>query len=119
MSTQKRSQFIVREIQSQAELASCLDLDHTYVTDHVWQMDLRDEGEETVVRYRTVRLPRLMDVPYPRERDQLTVAWQKLDCFLVAESDDHILGYVNLRIELVPSRGWIQDLVVGKAFRRR
>jgi GNAT superfamily N-acetyltransferase len=119
MNTQKRSQFIVREIQSQAELALCLALDHSYATDHVWQMDLRDEGEETVVRYRTVRLPRLMDVPYPRERDQLVVSWKKLDCFLVAEAGNIILGYANLRIDTVPTRGWIQDLVVGKAYRRR
>lgn len=119
MNTKKRSQFIVRELRPDAELALCLALDHSYVTEHVWQMDVREEGDETLVRYRTVRLPRFMDVAYPRDRENLSLSWERRDCFLVAAADDILLGYVNLRIDAVRTRGWIQDLVVGKSFRRR
>ena len=119
ISNRKRSQFIVREGRSDVELAACLALDHSYLTDFVWQMDVREEGDEMAVRFRTVRLPRTMQVDYPRDRDGLTLSWEKRDCFLVAAANDVVLGYVNMHIDAIGSKGWIQDLVVGRPFRRR
>lgn len=115
----KHQQFIVRQIRGEAELAACLTLDHHYTTDHVWQMDTREEGDELLVRFRTVRLPRGMQVAYPRDNHSLAQAWKKCDCFLVAVTDDVILGYVNVRIDEPLARGRIQDLVVGQPFRHR
>jgi ribosomal protein S18 acetylase RimI-like enzyme len=117
--TRKHTQFVVREVRNEQELALCLDLDHTYVTDYVWQMDLREENDDMVVRFRTVRLPRNMLVPYPRSGQNLRESWQEHDCFLVAAVEDVILGYVNVRAGAVPTTGWIHDLVVGEPFRRR
>jgi ribosomal protein S18 acetylase RimI-like enzyme len=119
MNSKKRSQFVVRALRAESELTLCLDLDHSTLTEYVWQMDVREEGDEIAVRYRTVRLPRPMDVGYPRDHDSLAQAWERRDCFLVAAADDVVLGYVNLRIDAIRTRGWIQDLVVGKPFRRR
>jgi ribosomal protein S18 acetylase RimI-like enzyme len=115
----QRSQFIVREARSKIELAECLRLDHTYVTDHVWQVDVRDDPDDLNVRFRAVRLPRTMDVEYPRDAESLARVWRQQDCFLVAVSDDVILGYVNMRIDANRTRGWINDLVVGRDWRRR
>jgi ribosomal protein S18 acetylase RimI-like enzyme len=111
---QKRSQFIVRELCAEAELSRCIVLDHSYTTESVWQMDLREESEDTLVRFRAVRLPRAMQVTYPRDQRTLLDSWEKRDCFLVAAVDDVVLGYVNMR-----ANGWIQDLVVGAPIRRR
>jgi len=119
MSTRKRSQFIVRELRSEAELSLCLALDHSYSTDHVWQMDMREEGSDMTIRFRVVRLPRVMAVDYPRDRASLASSWEKRDCFLVAVADDLVLGYVNMRVDVAHTKGWIQDLVVGRPFRRR
>jgi uncharacterized protein involved in tolerance to divalent cations len=55
--SRKRSQFTVRELLSDSELILCAQLDHSYQTDYVWQMDVREENENMVVRFRTVRLP--------------------------------------------------------------
>ncbi len=115
----KRSQFTVRELQTDAELTLCLALDHSYVTDYVWQMDVREEGDDITVRYRMVRLPRVMDVTYPRDADHLLPSWQRRDCFLVAAVDDVVLGYVNMRVDAAGTTGWIHDLVVSKPLRRR
>lgn len=118
--TKKRSQFVVRTPRPETDFAACADLDHAYTTDHVWQMDVRDEADVLVVRFRTVRLPRTMDVTYPRTPGDLTQLGQERDCFLVAVAGEVVLGYVNLRIDSAhTSKGWIHDLVVGKPYRRR
>lgn len=119
MTSRKRSQFIVRELRADTELSACLALDSAYITDYVWQMDVREEGEDVLVRFRTVRLPRSMPVVYPRDNEALATAWQQRDCFLVAVTDDVVLGYVNMRVDAARTQGWIHDLVVGQPFRRR
>ena len=53
------------------DLGDCLTLDADSQTDHVWQMDEREENGGRVVRFQTVRLPRVMHVSYPRQRDHL------------------------------------------------
>lgn len=121
--TKKRSQFIVRTLRPDTDFAACAHLDHAYTTDHVWQMDLREEQETVLARFRTVRLPRMMDVPYPHDPAALSQRQQPADCFLVAATGDNkeiVLGYVHMRVDAThPATGWINDLVVGKAFRRR
>lgn len=117
--TRKRSQFVVRELKSEAELAACLALEHPYETDHVWQMDVRENGSDIGIRFRVVRLPRVMSVDYPRDHDEQMRAWQRRDCFLVAEADGVLLGYINMRIDADPTRAWVRDLVVSAPFRRR
>jgi ribosomal protein S18 acetylase RimI-like enzyme len=118
MSTLKRNQFVVRQA-SDADLVACSQLDHTYTTSHVWQVDLREEGDETSVRFRVAHLPREVRVSYPRDRQTLLQSWQTRDCFLVAATGDIILGYVNMRWDAPSRRGWIHDLVVDQRVRRR
>lgn len=119
MSTLKRNQFVVRQAQSDADFAACSQLDHTCTTSHVWQVDLREESDETSVRFRVAHLPREVRVTYPRDRQTLLHSWQTRDCFLVATADDVILGYVNMRVDGPSARGWIHDLVVDQRVRRR
>ena len=112
------NQFIVREVRGDAELNTCSRLDHNCDTDFVWQMDMRQDTDETVVRFRTVRLPRTVHATYPRDPESLLAAWQKRDCFLVAAVDDVLLGYVNMQVNAA-RQGWLADLVVGAPLRRR
>lgn len=119
MTTRKRQQFMVRELRAETELNTCLALDHASMTDHVWQMDVRDESDDLQVRFRTVRLPRPMPIVYPRDSATLTAHWQQRDCFLVAVANDVILGYINMQSDRTQTKGWVYDLVVGQPFRRR
>ena len=114
-----RTQFAVREVRSETELAGCTALDHSYTTDYVWQVDMREDQDSTTVRFRVIHLPRAMAVDYPHGTEALLRSWKERDCFLVAVSGDVLLGYVNMRIQPDGVRGWIHDLVVGKPFRRR
>lgn len=118
MKTTSRSQFIVRALQSEAELTECLAIDRSYQTDQAWQMDLREEGGDILVRFRPVKLPRVMVVEYPRDTATLAQLWKRRDCFLVAEAQGVILGYVNVRLASGEQNAWVEDLVVNTPFRR-
>lgn len=119
MSTRKHNQFVVRQVQTEADLIACSQLDHTYTTGHVWQVDLREDGDETTARFRVVHLPRTIRVTYPRDRETLLRSWKVRDCFLVATVGDVVLGYVNMRVEGSGGKGWVHDLVVDQRVRRR
>jgi ribosomal protein S18 acetylase RimI-like enzyme len=119
MTAHKRTQFIVQELRHDSELTLCANLDHTFETELVWQMDMREEGDDTVVRFRTVRLPRRMQVDYPRDRASMLQTWSERDCFLIASVGDIVLGYINMKIDRPHLTGWIADLAVGAQFRRR
>ena len=118
MSTLKRSQFVVRQAHSEADFIACSQLDHTYMTGHVWQVDMREESDETSVRFRVVHLPRTVRVSYPRDRQTQVQSWQARDCFLVATANDVVLGYVNMRGDSPGTSGWIHELVVDQQVRR-
>lgn len=119
MTHEKGSQFIVRALRNEAELAQCLQLEHSYATDHVWQVDMRDVTANVSVRFRTARLPREMQVAYPRDAEQLRESWKHNECFLAAVANDAILGYVTMRTGPTRNQGWIPDLVVHRPLHRR
>jgi ribosomal protein S18 acetylase RimI-like enzyme len=118
MMSTPRSQFTVRELRSEDELAECLTIDRSYLSDRVWQMDVREDRGEIAVRFRPVRLPRMVAVEYPRPAESLLHLWRQRDCFLVALAEGIILGYVNVRIRPGEQGAWLEDLVVNAPFRR-
>ena len=101
-----------------ADLPHLTALDHGYSTDYVWQMDAREENEQTSITFRTVRLPRSMRVSFPRDSQQLLEAWNRRVCFLVAEEAGLLKGYLNLTLAAAPETGWIADFAVDRRFRR-
>lgn len=103
-----------------ADLPVLAALDHGYSTDYVWQMTAREEeaSGETVITFRTARLPRSVRVSFPREPDRLVEAWKKRVCFLVAEEGGHLKGYLNLSVAAIPEVGWLADFCVDRRFRR-
>lgn len=103
---------------TQADLPQLAEMDHGYSTDYVWQMDQREENGQTQVTFRTVRLPRPMRVAFPRDPARLLDDWNRHACFLVAEENAQLKGYVNLVLAPVPETGWITDYVVERRFRR-
>lgn len=93
--------------------------DHSYSTDHVWQMEYRRLPEEVSAVFRQVRLPRPMRVSYPRDPARLADEWTRQAALLVAESGEARRGYLALAAGTAPGSGWITDLVVGVRDRRR
>ena len=118
------------------DLNGCLALDANSQTDHVWQMDARDERDSKAIHFQTVRLPRVMRVVYPRQRDDLLACWEAGSTVLVAsdrrveasagewtetEGDEvpRVFGYCQLDAVPWQQAGWISHLIVDRPFRRR
>jgi ribosomal protein S18 acetylase RimI-like enzyme len=101
------------------DLAACTQLDLSYETEYVWQMDVRDEEGAIVVGFRTVRLPRVMRVVYPREADSLALAWQRRNCFLVGETSGVVRAYLQMRFDSGPGNAWVTDIAVGRLWRQK
>ncbi|MGH2521278.1 MAG: GNAT family N-acetyltransferase [Anaerolineales bacterium] len=103
---------------SSADLPHLAELDPGYSTDYVWQMETRDESGQTTVTFRPVRLPRPMRVTFSYDAQRLAEAWNRRVCFLVAEEEGHLKGYLNLTLAPSPEIGWISDYVVERRVRR-
>jgi ribosomal protein S18 acetylase RimI-like enzyme len=119
------------------DLNACLRLNADSQTDHVWQMDQRAEKHGGVfVRFQSVRLPRVMYVVYPRQRDDVVACWEDDSLVLVAsdkrasepiegngevqESDQpRVFGYCQLDAQPWQRAGWMTHLIVDRPFRRR
>lgn len=82
-------------------------------------MDVRPEAEDDlVIRFRTVRLPRAIDVDYPFSNENLLSMWRVPRAFLVAAVESVILGYVHLTVQESENAACIQHLVVHRPMRR-
>lgn len=101
------------------DLALCGGLDHSCTTDRVWQMDNRKTSGARRVVFRTVRLPREIEVDYPRQGEDLLAGWRRRDGFIVAEVDEHVCGYATLAVQPEHGLVWVGDLIVDRSQRRR
>ncbi len=102
-----------------ADLNVLVDMDHSYHTDYVWQMDIQTEEAEVSVRFREVRLPRSMRVEYPRDPEHLVDDWNTRPGLLVAEKNEETIGYISMTENLAQPVVAINDLVVLRRFRRQ
>jgi ribosomal protein S18 acetylase RimI-like enzyme len=100
-----------------ADLNACLSLDHDWVTDHVWQMQVREDESDVGVDFRTVRLPRRMRAEYPRDREQLLEDWQRGEGFWIAEVDGEVRAYADVLAQPWQGIAWIANLAVDRGFR--
>jgi len=96
-----------------------LDLDHGFLTDYVWQMELGQGSPRMGAQFKETRLPRPMQVNYPRSRDRLQAEWKQRAVLLLAEADSRIVGYASLSSGLAPGAIWLTDVVVDPPQRRK
>jgi ribosomal protein S18 acetylase RimI-like enzyme len=102
------------------DLNACALIDTSYVTDNVWQVRTEERPyEEIVVTFQAIRLPRSVRAKPPRDTEFLVQDWQRDECFLVAEEDGEIRGYLNMVVQPWHSAGWINDIAVRKRCRRQ
>ena len=94
-------------------------LDHSSTSDYVWQLELRRETAQVTATFREVRLPRTVDVKYPRDPSTLSNEWTRRDVVLVALKDDILVGYACAVEEHTETVAWATDLVVMPEFRRK
>jgi ribosomal protein S18 acetylase RimI-like enzyme len=102
------------------DISALVNIDHTYTSDWVWQMDFQqtDDGQVTV-RFREIRLPRSVRVDYPRSPHRLAEDWEMRTGLLVAVLAGEPVGYASLTLNMAPLTAWMTDLVVHRRQRRQ
>jgi RimJ/RimL family protein N-acetyltransferase len=93
--------------------------DHSCTSDYVWQLELRREVGQVSAGFREVRLPRSIEVKYPRDPSTLVDEWMRRDVALVALDDGNPIGYICATVEYASSIGWVTDLAVSPLQRRK
>lgn len=102
------------------DLNQCCLLKSNYTTDYVWQMQTHTTGNRTDIRFDRVRLPRPMQVEYPRSPDELLEHWQQEGCFLVIRNlQDDVVGFIDAQPQLWQRLLWVRNLVVDRSYRRQ
>ena len=105
-----------------SDLEAILALDHSYTTDHVWQMAEQSGGSsEQAVTFRLVQLPRQIQTPPPYEPDALKRCLHRCDHLWVmqAAASHEILGYIGMARLPWHHTGWIPAFAVAPYVRRK
>ncbi|HSB67593.1 MAG TPA: GNAT family N-acetyltransferase [Anaerolineales bacterium] len=108
-----------------ADIPKLVELDHDYVSDHVWQMEVQHEtGQKpsdlrVEIVFRQLKLPRSVHVEYPRSPTGLMDDWKERSCLLVAALQGEVVGYASVMLNISPYTGWLTDLAVMRRLRRQ
>jgi ribosomal protein S18 acetylase RimI-like enzyme len=96
----------------------CCQLNMTYTTEYVWQMQTRDNGQTINLRFDTIRLPRPMQVEYPRDPAELVEHWQRQGCFLIAYNvNGDVVGFVDAQPEAWQNLLHVTNFVIDRSYR--
>jgi len=101
------------------DLNACVEMDRSYSTDYVWQVDERPRPNEIAITFRNVRLPRTAQVRVPNLEGGLLAHWQQDECFIVAENQNQVLGFLNMPLAPSEPLAHVRHLVVSPAQRRK
>lgn len=104
---------------SASDISRLMALDHSCSSDYVWQLELRREPGQVTASFREVRLPRSIEVKYPRNPSSLADEWMHRDVTLVALEEGLPVGYMCAVVEHASAIAWITDVVVSPTKRRK
>ena len=102
-----------------SDLPRLMAIDHSCLSDYVWQLELRREAGQVISNFREVRLPRSVVVAYPRNPLSLADEWNRRDAVLVALDEGMPIGYASASEEHTASIAWMTDMVVSPEKRRK
>lgn len=112
--------FLIRD-GLESDIGGCLALDHSYESEYVWQMSIREEAGQWEVRFKPDRLPRKVQAVYPFDERRLRLSLPPDHCFLVAVGRDQpeVLGYLTMCTDNAYQIARIMDLVVARSYRNQ
>ena len=102
-----------------SDLPRMMSLDHSSLSDYVWQLELRRDAGQLSASFREVRLPRSVEVRYPRNPASLADEWTRRDLVLVVLNDGTPMGYLCAMEDRASSVVSVTDLVVAPEQRRK
>lgn len=118
MPASKRLPIAVRPARS-SDIDELAAFDHSYSTDYVWQVDVREEKGQVATTFRQARLPRSVRVLYPRDAETLAAVWTHRRLFIVAEVEEQVRGYLSVMEGTMIDTGWVAEFAVERKVRRQ
>jgi ribosomal-protein-alanine N-acetyltransferase len=94
-------------------------IDHSCMSDYVWQLELRREAGQVTANFRDVRLPRSISVAYPRNPSSLGDEWKRRGAVMVALHENTPIGYICVTDQQPSAIAWVTDIVVAPDHRRK
>jgi ribosomal protein S18 acetylase RimI-like enzyme len=94
-------------------------LDHSCLSDYVWQLELRRETGQITANFREVRLPRSVEVKYPHDPRAFADEWSRRDLVLAAVHNSMPVGYLCAVRSSASAVAWVTDLAVAPDQRRK
>jgi len=101
------------------DLPRLMAMDHSSLSDYVWQLEIHREPNQITASFREVRLPRSVVVKYPRNPSSLADAWTRHDAILVTVQEQNPVGYICLTEEHASAITWVTDIAVAADWRRK
>jgi GNAT superfamily N-acetyltransferase len=101
------------------DLPRLMAMDHSGLSDYVWQLEIHREPNQIAANFREVRLPRSVVVKYPRNPFALADEWTRHDAVMVALQEHNPVGYICLTVKHASAVAWVVDLVVAAEWRRK
>lgn len=95
-----------------------LALEHFVTSRHAYKLDIRNEENSSQFTFQRIRLPREINLAYPRDEEALLAHWKLADLVFVGTVEDHLLGYMVLDVNHLPKTVQVTDLVVVNDARR-
>jgi GNAT superfamily N-acetyltransferase len=104
-----------------SDIDTIITLDHSYMTDHVWQMSGRGGTNENSATFRLASLPRNIQAPYPHDPPTLRRILHRCDHVWVMTGDDGLttLGYLGMVTLPWQNTGWLPCFCVIPGARRK
>ncbi|MBI9046501.1 MAG: GNAT family N-acetyltransferase [Anaerolineaceae bacterium] len=96
-----------------------MDIDHSYETKYVWQMEREFLQNDVRINFRETRLPRSVPVEYPNTIEILSKHNFEEAPILTALLNDVPVGYLRLKLQLHSRCVTVVDLAVSKSVRRQ
>lgn len=95
-----------------------LDFEHYVSSRYAYKQEIRNEENNSQFSFLRIRLPREVNLPYPREQESMVEHWRQADLVFVGTIEEHLLGYMVLDVHSLPRTVRLTDLVVMEAARR-
>ena len=118
MSREKIENLKIRAAVS-ADIVQLVGMNHSCSSEYVWQLVLDKEASDINVALREVRLPRSIQVQYPRDHFLLADVWKENARTFVALSEGVPIGYTRFLEQAASESVWILDLVVTTEARQK
>lgn len=94
-------------------------IDHSYQSAYVWQMDRAIDKGQIAVNFREIRLPRIARVEYPRNVASVMNEGARDSTILAAVMEGIPVGYLRLKDSFLPGSVWVLDMAVLPELRRK